>query len=186
VLYEKMICYGDSLTVGARSSVGYPEVVAYLLTQSSGRSWMVCNESVNGDTAVDLLRRIDQNSHSYADAAYASLLIGTNDTKPSVRTEVAEFEMLYEQILWRLQIKHAHVFLFTIPNMWAPVCSPYGSKCGEWIDSYNGVIAHHAELVGLPLIALDGLPKTVFADGVHFNLKGAWKVAAKLATEIMK
>ena len=85
-IWDQMVCYGDSLTTGARSSVGYPEDLAKLMRKDTGKAWLCFNEAVNGETVLELLRRMDQKRHLYTDCQMATLMIGTNDTKPTIAT----------------------------------------------------------------------------------------------------
>ncbi len=58
--WESLLCMGDSITRGARSYLGYPEIAADMLTKSTRVAWTSWNFAWNGYRAVDLLRAVDE------------------------------------------------------------------------------------------------------------------------------
>ena len=57
--WETYIAFGDSITIGARTYLGYPELVGNKLSVSLSKQWNVINHSVSGYKAIDLSRHID-------------------------------------------------------------------------------------------------------------------------------
>ena len=84
--WETLLSFGDSITFGARSYLGYPEICGDLLGKKLQKQWHVINHATNGFTTMDLLRSINPMLSNYK-ASYASLItvmIGTNDIKNKV------------------------------------------------------------------------------------------------------
>lgn len=180
-----MTAYGDSLTTGARCSLGPPEALAKEMRKRTKRSWVVYNEAINGETILQLLRRMDQKSPVHKDASFASVLIGTNDSKPQHRTSPDLYEELLTQVFERLSIRpHLIKIAIKIPPLIDPICSPYDKKCQSYIDKYNLKIEKVAKAFNALLVDLTDMNPKYFSDGVHFNNDGVALVAVKMADVI--
>ena len=80
--WETLRCYGDSITFGARTYLGYPEYCSQTLQAKTEKLWNTQNIAVSGYTVLDLLRHIDQHplfvsKHNCPEVV--TVLIGTND-----------------------------------------------------------------------------------------------------------
>jgi lysophospholipase L1-like esterase len=187
-LYEHGVCLGDSLTAGARSRYGVAESLADQLNRASGKRWLFRNGGVNGDTVLQLLRRMDQAPWVWRDVTFCTLVIGTNDAKSTVNTPREEFRMLLGQVLDRLVVGRQLVFPALIPDLQigAGLASPYDSSCVERIARFNEGIRAECHDRGLDgwLVDLTGLPAECYVDGVHFSAAGVEEVARRFAKRI--
>lgn len=185
-LYEMMSCFGDSMTTGARCTIGYPEWLSKKMREATKRHWIVFNEAINGETALQLLRRMDQKNHVHKEASFVSVMIGTNDSKPQNRTSPDFYEELYRQIMERFLVRpHLTKICLTIPKLVDPICSPYDKGCHEFIDEYNKRIVKVAKEFDAILVDVSNLAPTLHRDGVHFNDKGSEEVANRMAAAIL-
>lgn len=187
-LFEHGLCLGDSLTAGARTRYGLPEELADQLNRLTRKKWLFRCEAANGETVLQLLRRIDQKPWMWQDATFCTLMIGTNDAKGSVDTPPAVYRMLFGQILDRLAVAKLMVFPALIPELQvdASLASPYDSSCLERIRRYNETIREECAERGLgpALVDTSGLESSAYVDGVHFSTDGIAAVARRFAEKI--
>jgi lysophospholipase L1-like esterase len=187
-LFEHGICLGDSLTTGARTRFGLPEALADHLNRLTRKKWLFRCEAVNGETVLQLLRRMDQKPWMWQDATFGTLMIGTNDAKTAVDTPPAVFRMLFGQILDRLIVAKLLVFPALIPDLQidASLASPYDSSCRDRIGRFNDAIRRECAERGLERALVDttGLPAADYVDGVHFSEEGINAVARRFAEKI--
>ena len=187
-LFEHGICLGDSLTTGARTRYGLPEELADQLNRRTSKKWLFRCEAVNGETVLQLLRRMDQKPWMWQDATFSTLLIGTNDAKSTVDTPPAVFRMLFGQILDRLVVGKLVIFPALIPDLQvdASLASPYDSSCLDRIRRFNEEIREECAGRGLEKALVDttGLKAADYADGVHFSADGIAAVARRFAEKI--
>src|SRR5215469_15897060 len=99
MIYQNVLCIGDSQTLGARTYLGYPEVLASILNERTGVIWNCVNAGVARETLIQTCRRTQHLVREFANVFIACLLVGCNDTRMDRRTSVREFAMVYEQIL---------------------------------------------------------------------------------------
>ncbi len=187
-LFEHGICLGDSLTTGARTRYGVPEELSDQLNRLTKKKWLFRCEAVNGETVLQLLRRVDQKPWMWHDATFCTLMIGTNDAKSSVDTPAAVFQMLFGQILDRLVVAKLVVFPALIPDLQidASLASPYDSSCQDRIRYFNEGIRRECAERGLDKFLVDttGLSAADYADGVHFSTEGIAAVSRRFAEKI--
>ena len=189
-LYEHGVCFGDSLTFGARSRYGLAEGLADCMNNTTNKRWLFRCEATNGETVLQILRRLDQKPWLWKDATFCTLLVGTNDAKGTVDTPVKIFRMLYGQILDRLVVGKLMVFPGLIPDiqLGASLASPYDSKCPGRIARFNEGIRAECEARGLSDWVVDttGIATEGYADGVHFNELGIDELALRFADKIAR
>ena len=185
--WETLMCWGDSITFGARSYLGYPEYIADLLEKVTCRFWQVANYARSGYTAIDLLR--------YVTADFANLivhrpnvltlLIGTNDAKSDTAPE--DFRIAFNQLLIkaRLVAGEGRILLLGIPEFPPGVMYPYRISMNVTIGHYNEIIAGLAQKHRLPLLGLH-IAAGAFFDGVHLNSEGSQEVARQVAEWILQ
>lgn len=187
-LFEHGVCLGDSLTAGARSPHGLAEELAGQLNRASRKRWLFRNGALNGETVLQLLRRMDQIPWLWRDVTFTTLVIGTNDAKSTVNTDPEEFRLLFGQVLDRLVVNKLMIFPGLIPDLLVNVslASPYDSSCVERIARFNEAIRAECSERGLErwLVDLAGMPEECYADGVHFSAAGVKEVARRFATRI--
>lgn len=190
MLYEHGVCLGDSLTAGARSRYGLAEGLADHLNRATNKRWLFRCEAINGETVLQVLRRMDQKPWMWKDATFCTLIVGTNDSKGTVNTPPGVFRMLYGQILDRLAVAKLMVFPGLVPDLQlgASLASPYDSACADRLKLFNDAIRAECEARGLAASLVDTttLPATGYVDGVHFNETGIDELARRFAAKIMQ
>lgn len=176
MIYGQILCLGDSLTYGSRDEygLGYPPLLAEILTEELGQEWLCINKGVPHETTADLLRRVYDVVHSYPECPVVTLLIGTNDLRGPSSLE--RFERNYRQILRAIRIHDKRIVLGTIP----PVNS-FGMFCFDQYSvkmrtDYNEFIRQAGELV----IEFSNMAEYLI-DGVHFGHRGYKEMAKRWA-----
>ena len=89
MIWNEILCLGDSLTLGARDPYGrsYPVELGSLLTKETGEFYYCHNYGECGETSSDLLRRSWGNITSH-NSKILLVMVGTNDTQQGIPTEV--------------------------------------------------------------------------------------------------
>lgn len=192
MIYQKVLCIGDSQTFGARSKAGYPEYLSTLMREKTEKKveWVCVNEGVNHETVLQILRRSDRVLAAYPGVFLVCLLAGTNDTRGDKLTPLGLFGDLYRQLVVRVLATRGDVMLFpaTIPiPMTGFAHLPYRSESKTHAREINCVIEKLAQEYGLSqnLVRLDDLGEEYFVDAVHFNDAGCQEVARRFADKIL-
>ncbi|MCB0525019.1 MAG: SGNH/GDSL hydrolase family protein [Lewinellaceae bacterium] len=184
--WETLACFGDSITIGARSYLGYPEYISSHLQEEIGNSWNVLNIAVSGFTACDLQRKItaDSQTISIHDISFFTLLIGTNDVKKS--TPLPEFRIAYDLTVLKILLlcKHANGVLISIPEFRKGLKYPYNFDMNTLVCEFNKVIFDIGQKYGLKVLNLD-LEDKDFFDGIHLNQQGSFQVASQISNHIL-
>lgn len=183
--WETILSFGDSITFGARSYLGYPEICGDILSKKLNKNWNVINHSTNGFTTIDLIRSINPVFSGYKEA-YPSLItamIGTNDIKKNV--SIDEFEIAYRQLITKLRLLSVNnnIILIKIPRITTDVFYPYNYSMNSLVDKFNFCIESLANQNQLRVMDFK-LEDDDFFDGVHFSSKGS-NMAASQLTEII-
>lgn len=190
MLYEHGVCLGDSLTAGARARYGLAEGLSDQLNRATNKRWLFRCEAVNGETILQVLRRMDQKPWLWKDATFCTLLVGTNDAKGTADTPPEIFRMLYGQILDRLAVAKLMIFPGLVPDLQlgASLASPYDSSCAVRIRRFNEAIRAEAEARGLghSIVDTTALPADCYVDGVHFTEAGLNEIARRFAEKITR
>lgn len=183
--WETLMCFGDSITIGARSYAGYPDYAGNSLEKSLGNNWDVVNHAVSGFTAMDLARSMTTNFANLKQFApgIITVLIGTNDVKTKTSSE--DFEMSYKQVLVKalLLAPYQNVVLIKIPLFPKSIAYPYNYAMNDKIKCFNEIISELANHYNLRNIEFE-LSKADFFDGVHLNAKGSMNAGKQLAAFI--
>ena len=184
--WETYIAFGDSITIGARTYLGYPELVGNTLQKQLKKPWNVVNYSVNGYKAIDLARQIDMNYSNLKEenASVSSILIGTNDIKEGV--PLADYEVALNQIVLKVKLLtlNKNVVLFFLPPFENGVAYPYTVEMNKDIETYNTLISKVAEEHDIKTLKLE-LTGEHFIDGVHLNDPGNREVSKEVAKYIL-
>lgn len=185
--WETILAFGDSITFGARSYLGYPEICGDILAKKLNKKWHVINHSTNGHTTMDLIRSINPMLDNYKNA-YPSLItvmIGTNDIKTHVTLD--DFRVAYNQLIIKLKLLSIgkNVLLLKIPRFTNQVFYPYNYTMNEQVNTFNNCIEELAQENNLRCLDFK-LNDDDFFDGVHLNSKGCHTVANQLSTFILK
>ncbi len=185
--WETLICFGDSITAGARSYLGYPEYTGNVLSGKLNKEWNIINYSANGLTTIGLVRSINEKFSSLKsfDASMISVLIGTNDLKENIPEE--EFAIAYAQLVVKLRLvcRNNHIVLIKIPQFPAGIMYPYHLNMNEQLTRFNKVIESIAQKHQLKLLAFE-LSADQFYDGVHLNEAGSRNCGSQLAKFILE
>src|SRR5436190_23929773 len=102
--WETLLSLGDSITFGARSYLGYPEICGDILGKKLDKNWHVINHSTNGFTTINLVRSLNSEMESYKNCypSIITVMIGTNDIKMNVSIE--NFKIAYKQLITKLRL----------------------------------------------------------------------------------
>jgi lysophospholipase L1-like esterase len=185
--WETLLCLGDSITIGARSYLGYPDYAADFLKQKTAKHWLAVNYAVSGYTTVQLARHIVTNYDSLEalKPLLTTILIGTNDVKVGTDLELYKIALDQTILLAKLLTLNKNVMLFKIPQLGKGVMYPYNIEMNKRVDAFNNAIEekaheHNCKLVNLPITDTD------YYDGVHLTEAGSKKVAQFLSDYICK
>ena len=185
--WETILSLGDSITIGARSYIGYPEFCGNHLNNLTNKNWNIINHAVSGFTTIDLARLVDKDFAmlSIAKPDVATLLIGTNDLKKG--TSISNFKIAYELLLLKIKLitNHNNIILIKIPLLQEGVMLPYKIKMNDKVKYYNEVIQEISKREGLLLHDFSSKPEFFF-DGVHLNETGSENWGLQLAQIIHK
>ncbi|MEO6694446.1 MAG: SGNH/GDSL hydrolase family protein [Ignavibacteria bacterium] len=184
--WETLMCFGDSITIGARSYCGYPEYCGDLLEKIIGNKWNVVNHSVSGYTAIDLNRYISGNFHNLTsfNPSLVTVLIGTNDIKSG--TSLENFEIAYNQILIKAKLiaMRKNVLLIKIPHLPPKVMYPYYYKMNDDIAKFNEKLEELAAKNNVRITQFHITEEDLF-DGVHFNEYGSRNTGKQLSDYVL-
>jgi len=178
MIWNEVICLGDSLTYGARDEFGrsYTAEIPYFLEKNTKEHWICHNYGINGETSSDLLRRAWNNITAHESAKIVCALIGTNDTKIPIPVEIYRDNI--EQITKICLINQKFLILGTLPII--KINSYYRNNL-DYVDKYNKVLREVAKKFKTELCDLGNLEEHLI-DGVHFGNAG-YKAIAKLWTK---
>jgi len=185
--WETYTAFGDSITIGARTYLGYPELVGDSLSRHLSKQWNVINHSVSGFKAIDLARDIDRHFLSLKESrsSVSTILIGTNDIKE--QTKPGDFRIALNQIILKTKLLtiNSNVIILTIPQFHRGIVYPYSIGMNELICAFNSeirLLARHHKIRMLDLDHTEG----DFLDGVHLNGSGIENFSNQIAAYILK
>lgn len=185
--WETLLCLGDSITIGARSYVGYPEYTASLLSTQLEKDFNLLNCAVSGYTAIDLLRHLDDKMPAILAQKpdFITLLIGTNDIKNNTSPENYRLALRLILLKCRLIVACKSIILLHIPPLAKGMKYPYCASMNALIERFNLIIEEEALRLGLRTLVFSLSEKDYF-DGVHFNEAGSQNAGNQLAALILK
>ena len=185
--WETYAAFGDSITRGSRTYLGYPEVAGDILRQRLSKQWNVINHAVNGYKAIDLARWIDPYYVHLLNQkpSISSILTGTNDIKEN--TSPNDFSIALNQIILKVKLitQNQNVFIIKIPHLHEGVMYPYTIQMNEQIIALNEVIIKQADLHQVRYLSIDHVA-TDFLDGIHLNDQGLKTFGRQVANFILK
>ena len=181
MIWNEIVCLGDSLTYGARDRYGrsYPAELGKILSEITGEFYICHNYGINGETSSDLLRRSWNILKSHSGAKICLLLIGTNDTKKPMPIDIYKDNL--RQIIKSIKVNGKTPIVATLPAL---NFSPYYMFNRDYIEKYNSAIKELSSELKFLVCELNGLEKHLI-DGVHFTHEGYKEVAKKWAKSIM-
>ena len=184
--WETLLCWGDSITIGSRSYLCYPEYAAQSLATATDRQWHAITHAVCGYTACDLNRSLapELGKMQVLKPGLLTIMIGTNDLKSP--TAIEPFKIAYTQLLIkaRLICSPSQILLFEIPELRTGVMYPYLVSMNETVKKYNSAIKELADQFGVRTISADLDDHHLF-DGVHLNEAGSEHVGAQLSAKVL-
>lgn len=184
--WETYLALGDSITIGARTYLGYPEIAGHMLSQQLNRHWNVINHATCGFTAIDLARNIDLHFLSLKEQRpnMISILIGTNDIKE--RINATDYEVAMNQVLTKacLLADNSAVTILGIPEFHIGISYPYAYDMNAQIAVFNSILCELADKYHTRFLQLTHTAAQ-FTDGVHLNQSGIKSFAGQLVAHIL-
>lgn len=184
--WETILCLGDSITIGSRSYLGYPEYCGDFLSRQTNKSWNVVNHATAGYTTIDLARNIDKSFLNLKSIKpdIVTLLIGTNDLKSN--TSLPLFRAAYEQVVIKAQliVGNNNIVLIEIPRLMDGVMLPYKTSMNPTISAYNSIIKEISDARGLSYMQMH-YDESHFYDGVHLNESGSVHFGKQISDNIL-
>jgi len=178
MIWNEILCIGDSLTSGARNPYGrsYPAELGSLLTKETNEFYYCHNFSINGETSSDLQKRAWANINSGKNSKIMILIIGTNDSEAKIPEDIYEDNV--RQIINIARVFGMYVILGTIPDVeFTPLyLNP------KYIKLYNNIIKKLSKKMDFDVVDLSGIE---MCDGVHFTHKGNIEVANRFKNHIL-
>jgi len=185
--WETLLSFGDSITFGARSYLGYPEICGNILEKKLDKNWHVINHSNNGYTTMDLIRSINPTLENYKNnfPSIITVMIGTNDVKTHVSLD--DFRIAFKQLIIKMRLLSVNdnIILLKIPRFTKKVFYPYNYSMNEKIKEYNLCIETLGTEKKLQCYEFEFADDDFF-DGVHLNGKGCHTAAIQLSNLILK
>ncbi|MAG26595.1 hypothetical protein CMI47_13715 [Candidatus Pacearchaeota archaeon] len=181
MIWNEILCIGDSLTYGARDRYGrsYPAELAKIMAEKTNEFYVCHNYGINGETSSDLLRRTWSILKSNRDSKICLFMIGTNDTKKPTPLDVYEDNM--RQIILSIKSNGMIPIVATLPEL---EFSPHYAKNRNWIDKYNKVITTLSKSLDFLICPMNNLSVHLI-DGVHFTHEGYKEIAKKWSKKIL-
>lgn len=184
--WETYIAFGDSITIGARTYLGYPELVGNQLSAHLSKQWNVINHSVSGLKAIELARYIDQHFMSLKEkrSSVSTILIGTNDIKENTTPE--DFRIALDQVILKTKLLtlNGNVIVLAIPEFHKGIMYPYSIGMNKTITAFNNEIKKLAAAHGIRMLTIDHVQED-FTDGVHLNNNGLRTFSNQIARYIL-
>jgi len=182
MIWNEILCLGDSITYGARDEQGrsFPAELGKILTSRTDEVFYCHNHGICGETSSDLLRRVWNNVRSNTNCKLATLMIGTNDTQIPITEEIYEDNL--RQIINCLKIHGMQVILCTLPELGF---TPLYLKNLNYISIYNNVIFRLAREMSLSVCDMRGTEQ-YYVDGVHYTHTGYKVLAERIANTIFE
>ena len=184
--YQKIACWGDSQTLGARSYGCYPVYLAQLLNRDTQYTWQALNFSTNGHTARDLWFRLGPELLALHDVYTACVLIGANDVGEGTPLDL--FEEYVRQSLDALRINGIRTTYWgEIPPIFPDGHAFFGAETADRRTEYNQRLCKIVrDCPDAKLVSFPDLTRDDYRDPVHFNEKGNMSVASAFADAIRR
>lgn len=187
MIYQHVLCLGDSQTSGARTYFGYPEALAEVLGERTGVIWNCINAGVPRETLIQIYRRAQRLVREFDDVFIVCLMAGCNDTRMDRRTDAGNFGMIYRQLLNLLRVSQKFgIFVGTIPEIQSGFgLIPYDTASRKLRDNYNDVIKSLCKEMDIPVVDTS-MGRENYVDAVHFNERGCRVLAGCFADSILR
>jgi len=181
MIWNEILCLGDSLTYGARDKYGrsYPAELGKILSEKTGDFYICHNYGINGETSSDLLRRSWNIIKSNRDSKICLLLIGTNDTKKPTPLNIYEDNL--RQIILSIKANGMIPIVGTLPEL---TFSPFYARNRDWTLKYNKLIKNLSTTLDFDVCSMEGM-QDYLIDGVHFTHEGYNEIAKRWSDKIL-
>ena len=182
MIWNEILCLGDSITIGARDEYGrsYPAELGKILTEYTKEFYYCHNYGISGETSSDLLKRSWNNISSKENSNIMLLMIGTNDTQQGIPKNIYEDNL--RQIISIAYVHNMYVIVGTLPELgFTPL---YISNTAD-IKKYNKVIHKLSKEMNFTTCNMSGLEKH-YIDGVHLKHNGNIELANRFFQSIIK
>lgn len=183
MIWNEILCLGDSLTYGARDCYrrSYPVELGKILYEKTGELYVCHNHGINGETSSDLLRRLWPILKSNKECKIALLLIGTNDTKQPTPLGIYEDNM--RQIIMSIKANGMKIIAGTLPPL---TFSPSYARNREYTEKYSELIKHMSKpsRYSFDVCDLQDLGSFLL-DGVHFDNRGYKEIAKRFSKIVL-
>ena len=184
--WETILSWGDSITIGARSYLAYPEYAGHTLTQSTNKHWHTPIHAVCGYTACDLNRSLTPELEKFValKPSLLTIMIGTNDLKSP--TDVDSFEIAYRQLLIKAHLvcPPKQILVLPIPELKKGVMYPYQIDMNSTVKLLNSSINDLATEFGVRTLSVE-LEDIDLYDGVHLSESGSRNVGSQVADFVL-
>jgi len=181
MIWNEILCLGDSLTYGARDQYGrsFPAELGKQLSAKTKEFYICHNYGINGETSSDLLRRTWGILRSNRSCKIATLLIGTNDTKLPMPLEIYEDNL--RQIILSIKANGMRPIVATLPPL---KFSPYYAENRHYTEIYSRKIREMSQTYNFKVCELTNMGKFL-VDGVHFGNEGSTEIASRFCDIIL-
>lgn len=179
----KILCLGDSLTNGARNEFfrDYPLELSNIIYQKKKIDNTCLNESVNGETTSEILKRAFKilNKEKFDLILF---LGGTNDTKIPIPPKI--YETNIKQLIRLANCNNTKIFLGLLPPIYSGLPC-YSQKVGnDIIKTYNKILINLSTRYNIKNIDFRNFNEKYYSDGVHLNYSGYKLMAQKFYNSI--
>ena len=181
MIWNEILCLGDSLTYGARDRYGrsYPAELGKILSERTNEFYICHNYGINGETSSDLLRRSWGIIKSNKSSRIALIMIGTNDTKKPTPVDVYRDNL--RQIILSTKANGMTPIVATLPEL---EFSPYYQTNREYIQIYSKEIIKMSKQHNFEVCDMSNMQEYL-VDGVHFDNEGYCELARRWAEKIL-
>lgn len=181
MIWNEILCLGDSLTYGARDRYGrsYPAELGKILSERTGEFYICHNYGINGETSSDLLRRSWGIMKSNRSCKIMLLLIGTNDTKKPTPVDVYRDNL--RQIIMSARANGMTPIVGTLPEL---EFSPYYQANREYTEIYSKEVIKLSKELNFEICDMSKMDPYLI-DGVHFDNEGYYEMASRFADKIL-
>tara|TARA_R100000458_G_C8263899_1_gene239175 strand:+ start:321 stop:875 length:555 start_codon:yes stop_codon:yes gene_type:complete len=181
MIWNEILCLGDSLTYGARDEYGrsYPAELGKILSEKTGEFYICHNYGINGETSSDLLRRSWNIMKSNRSCKIMLLMIGTNDTKSPTPVDVYRDNL--RQIILSAKANGMTPIVATLPEL---EFSPYYQGNRQYVDIYSDEVRSLSRKLNFLTCDMSGMGRHL-VDGVHFGNAGYTEIARRFSDKIL-
>ena len=182
MIWNEILCLGDSLTYGARDQYGrsYPAELGKILSEKTGEFYICHNYGINGETSSDLLRRSWPIIKSNKSCKICLILIGTNDTKKPTPLDVYSDNL--RQIVLSAKANGMTPIVGTLPEL---TFSPFYQFNREYTELYSREVLKMSKTLGFHICDMTDM-EDLLIDGVHFGNEGYTEMAKRWSKVILE